>query len=104
MLSESLDEIFRFYGENEYYQVTKRNLEIVSDLLRRRQAAEKSQMKGLELAKAYYEEYGKPMIEERFPEYAGRIAAGLVGEGSECLGYDDLWSTDHDLARGSVCG
>ena len=54
---KALDEIFRFYGENEYYQVTKRNLEIVSDLLRRRQAAEKSQMKGLELAKAYYEEY-----------------------------------------------
>ena len=97
---KALDEIFRFYGENEYYQVTKRNLEIVSDLLRRRQAAEKSQMKGLELAKAYYEEYGKTMIEEQFPEYAGRIAAGLVGEGSECLGYDDAWSTDHDFGPG----
>ena len=25
---KALDEIFRFYGENEYYQVTKRNLKL----------------------------------------------------------------------------
>ena len=35
-------------------------------------------MKGLELAEAYYNEYGKRMIEEEFPEYADRIAVGLV--------------------------
>ncbi|WP_434311041.1 DUF4037 domain-containing protein [Hominifimenecus sp. rT4P-3] len=54
-------------------------------------------MKGLELAKAYYEVYGKPMIQEKFPEYQNRIAAGLVGQGSECLGFDDAISTDHDF-------
>ena len=46
-------------------------------------------MKGMELAKAYFEEYGIPMIETSFSQYQGQIAAGLVGEGSECLGYDD---------------
>ena len=96
----ALKEIDRFYGENEYYRVTKQNLSLLSDLLGRKQAAEKSKMKGMELARAYYEKYGKPMIEIKFPDYAGRIAAGLCGEGSECLGYDDVLSTDHDFGPG----
>ena len=54
-------------------------------------------MKGLELAESYYFACGKPMIQELFPEYAGRIAAGLAGQGSECLGFDDAISTDHDF-------
>ena len=57
-------------------------------------------MKGLELAKAYYEEYGRPMIREKFPDYEGRIAVGLAGEGSECFGYDDEISRDHDFEAG----
>lgn len=97
---KALNEIERFYGENEYYRITKQNLEIVSDLLKRRQASEKNQMKGLELARSYYETYGKPMIVEKFGEYVDRIAVGLCGEGSECLGYDDALSTDHDFGPG----
>ena len=54
-------------------------------------------MKGLELAKGFYNDYGKQMIEEQFSEYANRIAVGFVGEGSDCLGYDDDLSADHDF-------
>ena len=54
-------------------------------------------MKGLELSRKYYEEYGRDMIETHFPHLADRICVGLVGEGSECLGYDDEISTDHDF-------
>ncbi len=57
-------------------------------------------MKGIELSRAFYEEYGKKMIEEQFGEYQDRIAVGLVGHGSECFGYDDDISADHDFVPG----
>ena len=53
-------------------------------------------IKGLELAERYYDTYGKPMLEARFPELVPRAAVGLVGQGSECFGFDDAISTDHD--------
>ncbi len=53
--------------------------------------------RGMELARGYYETWGRPMIHEIFPEYESRIAVGLVGEGSECFGFDDAYSADHDF-------
>lgn len=52
---------------------------------------------GLELCRKYYEEYGRPMIAEQFPEYEAQIAVGLVGKGSDCFGFDDMQSRDHDF-------
>ncbi len=57
-------------------------------------------MAGLELAEAYYEEYGKKMLFDHFGDYLDRIAVGLAGEGSECLGFDDVYSEDHDFGPG----
>ena len=57
-------------------------------------------MKGLRLAEKYYRTYGTKMIEEKFPDYKERIAVGLVGEGSECYGFDDKISQDHDWGPG----
>ena len=54
------------------------------------------QITGLELCRWYYEEYGRPMIAEKFRAYEAVIAVGLVGKGSDCFGYDDTLSQDHD--------
>lgn len=48
----------------------------------------------------FYERYGAPVIHEKFLEYEERIAVGIVGEGSDCFGYDDEISRDHDYAIG----
>jgi hypothetical protein len=53
-------------------------------------------MKGLELSECFYQEICAPMLRRKFRRLSGRIAAGLVGEGSECLGLDDELSRDHD--------
>ena len=57
-------------------------------------------MNGMELATEYFRTYGLPMLEEQFPEVLPYLAAGLIGSGSECLGYDDETSRDHDWEPG----
>ena len=53
-----------------------------------------------DISKKYYEQLGMPMLKEQFPELSGRYAVGLVGRGSECFGYDDSTSLDHDIEPG----
>lgn len=55
------------------------------------------EISGLALCRKYYEEFGKPMIAEKFHAYESVIAVGLVGKGSDCFGYDDIQSQDHDF-------
>ncbi len=56
-------------------------------------------MKGLELSEEYYRLYGAPMLAEKFPSLK-KIAVGLTGSGSECFGFDDELSEDHDFEPG----
>ncbi len=56
----------------------------------------------IENSRQFYEEKVAPMIKEKFGEYEGRIAVGLVGEGSDCFAFDDDISRDHDFGTG-VC-
>jgi hypothetical protein len=57
-------------------------------------------MKGLTLCRNYFQSVGLPMLEQEFPSDLNRIAAGLVGDGSECFGFDDDISQDHDWGPG----
>jgi len=53
-------------------------------------------MNGLELGELYYTECGKDVLESTYTSLMERVAVGLVGPGSECLGFDDQYSRDHD--------
>ena len=55
-------------------------------------------MTGLELAEKLYQDTVRWAIAAEFPEQEARIAVGLAGPGSECFGYDDAISRDHDFA------
>lgn len=51
---------------------------------------------GVELASGFYRDFGRPALLSRFEPYMDRMTIGLVGEGSECFGFDDRLSMDHD--------
>ena len=76
-------------GKNGFYYRLKENYELCAEKA-------KKVRKGMDICYDYYMTYGKPMLEQKFPEYVERIAVGLVGEGSDCFGYDDDISADHD--------
>ncbi len=57
-------------------------------------------MRGLDISREFYLQHGRPMLEELFSDTVDRIAVGLAGEGSECLGFDDEISRDHDFDAG----
>jgi hypothetical protein len=57
-------------------------------------------MNGLGRSEQFYRSAGRQMIHEKFPEYEERIAVGLSGQGSDCAGFDDAVSADHDLKTG----
>ena len=57
-------------------------------------------MRGLDEARALYEQRGRAAIAAALPDWEGRIAVGLAGRGSQCFGFDDELSRDHDFAQG----
>lgn len=92
---EALLNMYDTAGITDNYQAIRENL-----MLAYEKAGVKTYDNMLDLCEAYYETYGKPMIHEKFAAYEDKIAVGLCGEGSECFGFDDEISTDHDCGPG----
>lgn len=79
-------------GRNEYYERLRENVQACEKELE----FQPDDLKGRALCREYYEAVGKPMLLEKFAKYMDKLAVGLVGEGSDCFGYDDAFSRDHD--------
>lgn len=94
-------------GRNEFYHRMEENFLLCRELAgisaqaqKRKETDKPEVVHGLALCKEYYDKYCKPMLEEYFSDYVDRITVGLVGEGSDCFGYDDALSKDHDWGPG----
>ena len=115
---KAMEGIEAHLGRNEYYYRMQENAGLCRELCAlqsgaqdfndakaaggpvEEQVSQEDFISGLALSREYYETYGKPMIENRFPQYVDKIAVGLVGEGSDCFGFDDAFSRDHDWGPG----
>lgn len=105
-LKEALSIIHESVGENAQYDKVKAFYEdcLCKESTSQNTSVEiqKDDISGLEICRAFYEQYGKPLIHEKYSEYEQGIAVGLVGEGSDCFGFDDEFSRDHDWGPGFV--
>lgn len=82
------------YGKNKDYHIVLDNKEKIE------KEWKCQKIKGLDLCEEYYHIYGKKMIERQFQDIKKYMAIGLFGFGSECMGYDDEISQDHDFGPG----
>ena len=48
------------------------------------------------MSEKFFMEQGLPVLKKHFPYLLDHMTIGLVGQGSECLGFDDEISRDHD--------
>ena len=78
---KAMSELEAHFGRNEAWRITEKNRKLVWDLLERQQQMKKKKFRGLSLSRGYYEAYGRPMLEQKYPGYIGRIAAGLMAVG-----------------------
>ena len=53
-------------------------------------------MNALDLSEQFFRETALPSLKQAFPLEWQRMGAGLVGNGSDCFGFDDEISRDHD--------
>lgn len=96
---KGLDEIEKHVGKTDNYERVKEKWQYAKSQSQM-QPDDSSWISNLERSRIFYETYGKKMIHEKFPAYEEQIAVGLVGEGSDCFGFDDPISADHDYAAG----
>lgn len=95
-----MNEIEKHVGKTDNYARVLEKYEACSRCEVANDNGEVTWISNLERCRMFYQQYGKPMIHEFFGEYENRIAVGLVGEGSDCFGFDDSISTDHDYGIG----
>lgn len=110
---EALQKQKQAYGRNEGYLELLNNLKedleslhedvenLEKEIVEVKSQLQKHEVKkGLDLSQAYFEDFGREMLLQKFPDIQSKVAVGLIGMGSECLGLDDGISQDHDFGPG----
>lgn len=110
---KAMEELEKHMGRNTNYDILMSNRDEALEMARKAEQnaadvaapveiteSKQEKISGLAICRKYYEEVGAAMIHEKFPKFESRIAVGLVGEGSDCFGFDDETSRDHDWGPG----
>ena len=126
---KALSELEKHVGKTEYYYRTLDNLEQVEKILVRpkhndienemlknsekelkeeknnnslekKEELSKKKSLGQQMFEDFYYKYGQPMLQKKFPAFIDKIVIGKAGEGSDCFGFDDELSLDHDFGPG----
>lgn len=97
---EALPIVKHNYGvESQAYQSVLHNLDYVKDLIKTlQQEAPCYRQTGLELGRELAHQVAQDM-ELNLPDLVPHMCLALVGTGSECLGFDDTISEDHDFTK-----
>ena len=97
---EALPIVKHNYGvESQAYQSVLHNLEYVKALIKTlQQEVPCHRQTGLELGRELAHQVAQD-IELNLPDLAPYMCLALVGTGSECLGFDDAISEDHDFTK-----
>ena len=98
--------------DSEVYKTTVKNLDVIAQRLNPQITTHANTLQyggknscsaiavegyGMRLCRDYFDKLCFPALNKVFPEQVNRMAIGLVGEGSECYGFDDQISQDHDF-------
>ncbi|WP_418969100.1 DUF4037 domain-containing protein [Alloscardovia omnicolens] len=109
--------IAKYYGESsDYYVTTQSNLNMVREALGETLGETHSMhhatsssassdsspsspehIPGLQLARMFWQASADTLFADDLAQLRSRTAVGLVGHGSECYGFDDAVSRDHDF-------
>lgn len=104
VMEKSYDEAISYYErtlqhlsfytgtDTPQYKLVLENLQSIKKM-----GEKNDKLSGMDLCREYFETYGRTMLYEKFPNYLDKITVGLLGEGSDCYGFDDDVSKDHDF-------
>lgn len=97
---EALPIVKHNYGvESQAYQSVLHNLDYVKDLIKTlQQETPCHRQTGLELGRKLAHQVAQD-VELNLPDLVPYMCLALVGTGSECLGFDDTISEDHDFTK-----
>lgn len=104
-IQKAMRELEAHVGKTEAYYRLADNLEQIEAKQKESKITETKKedsltvQNGMDLCRAYFDKYGQRIL-EMIPGFENHIAAGLVGEGSDCYGWDDAYSRDHDWGPG----
>ena len=88
------EKIVAIYGENRDFEIMTNNIQLVKEKMEFTPT--------IQACHKLYQEKLLPLIKKECPEALPFLAIGLLGFGSQCLGYDDEVSKDHDFSE-DVC-